>query len=232
MAAANTEQSIAYFGIYFFGMLFALLGALIGFVYMMTFAAQAFSSEAEYVLSLEDTQGLTATPKPGGAYYLVGDVARTRVWKPKRDQLAAAGEQTVKFNEGEINAWMTANLRPGAAPAGEDQPSILIIPGLPNVAIATDGLVYLNLPTTITAYGATNDFTISARVVLDADGLQLQAVSVSSAKVPLPSLLGAKILKFLGQGYQSTEDYKIVSDSFARADSVKVVGQELVFNLR
>jgi hypothetical protein len=215
MAAANTKQSIACFGIYFFGMPFALLGALIGFVYMMTFAAQAFSSEAEYVLSLEDTQGPTATPKPGGAYFLVGDVARTRAWKPKRYQLAAADEQTVKFNEGEINTWMTANLCPGAAPAGEDQPCILIIPGLPIVAIATDGLVYFNLSTKITTCGATNDFTISARVVLDADGLQLQAVSVSSAK----------ILRFLAQGYQSTDDYKIVSGSFSRADSVKVVGR-------
>lgn len=232
MEAANTEQSIAYFGIYLRGMLLALLGGLIGFIYMTSFKAQAFSSEAEHVVSLEETQGPAARPKPGGAYYLVGDVARTRAWQAKREQLAAAGKQTVKFKEGELNAWMSANLIPGAAPAGEDQASVLIIPGLPNLAIATDGLVYFNLPTIISAYGATNDFTISARLVLDADGLQLQALSVNSAKVPLPSLLGAKILRFLGQAYQSTEDYKIVSDSFARADSVEVVGQELVFNLR
>jgi hypothetical protein len=93
-------------------------------------------------------------------------------------------------------------------------------------------LVYFNLPTTITAYGTTNDFMISARLALDADGLQLQSLSVNSAKVPLPSLLGARILNFLGQAYQSTEDYKILSDALARADSVEVVGQELVFNLR
>jgi hypothetical protein len=162
----------------------------------------------------------------------VGDVSRTRTWQAKREQLAAVGEQTVKFKEGEINAWMIANLASGAAPAEEDQAGVLIIPSLPNVAIVTDGLVYFNLPTTITAYGTTNDFMISARLALDADGLQLQSLSVNSAKVPLPSLLGARILNFLGQAYQSTEDYKILSDALARADSVEVVGQELVFNLR
>jgi hypothetical protein len=232
MAAANTEQSIAHFGIYFRGMLLALLGGLIGFIYMTSFTALAFSSEAEYVVSLEETQGPAARPRPGGAYYLVGDVSRTRSWQAKREQLAAAGEQTVKFKEGEINAWMIANLASGAAPAEEDQAGVLIIPSLPNVAIVTDGLVYFNLPTTITAYGTTNDFMISARLALDADGLQLQSLSVNSAKVPLPSLLGARILNFLGQAYQSTEDYKILSDALARADSVEVVGQELVFNLR
>jgi len=230
--SATPEKSPGYFGVYFYAVLMALFGAFLGFFYMTTFAAQAFSSQPEYEASLEGLEEPIPAPKPGDAYYIEGDVSRTRAWEPKRAQLAAIGAQTVKFTEGEINAWMTAKFRPGAAPAGEEQPSVLIVPGVPNVAIAAEGVVYFNLPTTITIYGATSDFTISSRCGLSADGLEFHSVSVSSAKVPWPSLLGAEIIGVLAKGYQSTQEYKIVSDAFARAESVKVEGQELVFNLR
>ncbi|MFT5837456.1 MAG: hypothetical protein ACI9ZV_000961 [Candidatus Azotimanducaceae bacterium] len=234
MSADSTEKSS--FGVYFYATLMALLGALLGFVYMTTFTPQAFSSQAEYQASLADLEGREEpipVRKPGDAYYIQGIVPRTRSWEPKRLQLSAAGAQTVRFSEGEINSWMTAKFRPGVAPSGEDAPSLLIVPGVPNVAIADEGTVYFNLPTTISAYGASNDFTISARCGLDASaGVQFDSVSISSAKVPLPGIFGAKLYRMLMKGFESTEEYKIISEAFARAESIEVVGSELVFKLR
>jgi len=230
--SSTSDKSPSIFGVFFFAVLMALFGVLLGFVYMASFSAQAFSSQADYEASLKDIEEPIPEPRPGDGYYIEGEVSQTRSWEPKRDLLGAPGAQTVKFTEGEINAWMSAKFRPGAAISSEDASSILIVPGVPNVALLEAGTLYFNLPTTITAYGVKSDFTISAHCDLGADGFQFNSVNVSSAKVPLPNLLGAKILKVLAQGYQSTEEYTILFDAFARADSVDVEGRQLVFELR
>ncbi len=233
MTADSSDKSPSVLGVYFYATLMALFGALLGFAYMATFAAQAFSSQADYEASLAKLEEPIPAPKPGGAYYIEGDVSRTRTWEPKRLQLTAAGAQTVRFTEREINSWMAAKFRPGVASSAEGESDFLIAPGVPNLAITEAGDVYFNVPTTITAYGASDDFTISARCALDSSaGVQFTAVNISSARVPLPSIIGAKIYDVLVQGYKSTEEYKIISEAFARAESIEVVGGELVFKLR
>jgi hypothetical protein len=233
MSAASSEKSPSIFGVYFFAVLIALFGGLLGFFYMTTFEAQAFSSQAAHAAFVESLEEPIASVKPGDAYYIEGAVLPTRSWEAKRAQLAAPGAQSLAFSTGEINAWMSAKFRPGgAAPGGEGEGSILIVPGVPNVAIGDQGVFYLNLPAKISAYGSTNDFIVSARCSVSADGLQFQSVNVSSAKVPLPNLLGAKILEVLSQGYQATEEYKIIADAFARADSIVAEGNSLAVQLR
>ena len=233
MSVDSSEKPPSAIGVYFYATLIALFGALLGFVYMSSFAAQAFSSEAEYVASVTEVEGPAPAVKPGDAYYIEGDVSRTRTWEPKRVQLSAAGPQTVRFTEGEINSWMTAKFRPGTTPAGEEQPSLLIVPGVPNVAITASGTVYFNLPTTISIYGASDDYTLSARCEFDdSANINLQTVSLSSAKIPLSGIIGAKIFDVLFEGYKSTEEFEIISEAFARADSIQVIGNELVFKLR
>lgn len=229
--SVKSEKSPSVLGFYFYASLMALFGASLGFVYMVNFPAQAFSSQKEYEASLAELEAPIPAPKPGDAYFVEGPVVRTRTWEPKRAQLVAAGPQTVKFSAGEINAWMTAKFRPGSSPAGEVS-SVLIVPGVPNVAITEAGTLYLNLPTTITAYGSSSDFTVSARCVVDASGLQFKTIQVSSAKVPFPNSLGKKIFEILSQSYQSSEEYTILSDAFARANSIELIGGELVFKLR
>ncbi|MGZ0706761.1 hypothetical protein ACWPKO_00290 [Coraliomargarita sp. W4R53] len=227
-----SEKSPSAFGVYFYAVLMALLGALLGFIYMTTFPAQAFSSQADYQLSLAELEEPVAAPKPGDTYYIEGPVLSSRSWEGKRQKLATPGEQIVKFSAGEFNAWMSAKFRAGSTPSQEEQPSILIVPGVPNVGIAGEGEIFLNMPTTMTALGVSNDLTISVRCALHAAGVQIRSVSVSSAKVPVPSLLGARIVEVLSEGYRATEEYKIISDAFARADSIEVVGGEIIVKLR
>jgi hypothetical protein len=70
------------------------------------------------------------------------------------------------------------------------------------------------------------------RCALDAAKLKIRAVGVSSAKVPFPTFLGAKFIEVLSRGYVATEEYKMMIEAFARADSIAVVGDQIVFNLR
>jgi len=213
----------------------ALFGALLGFAYLTTFPSRAFSSQKEYEASLkkaEEAGDASPAPKPGDAYSIEGAILPTRTWEAKRQQLATPGARTVKFSEGELNAWMSAKFRPGMPAAGNDEPSVLIVPGVPNFAMTEAGTLYLNLPTTITAYGSKNEFAVSARCLADGSGIQIATVQVSSAKVPFPNLLGREILATLSKGFQSTEEYSIISEALARAESVEVVGGELVLELR
>jgi hypothetical protein len=181
---------------------------------------------------LENDEEAIEPPKPGKAYYIEGPVSRSRSWEPKRNLLAAPGAQTVTMTAGEINAWMAAKFRMAAPPTDEQETDVLILPGVPNVAFAEDGDLYLNLPATISAYGASNDFTISSKCALSATGLRFKNVHISSAKVPFVEQLGARIFEVLAQGYQETEEYGIITQAFARADSVQIKGSALVFELR
>jgi hypothetical protein len=220
-------------GVYFYATLMALFGAVLGFVYMATFPGQAFSSKADYEASLAESEESVSAPKPGDTYYIEGNVSGTRSWEPKRLQLAAEGAQSVRLSEGEINSWMTTKFRPGAIPSGEEAAGLMIVPGVPNFAITDEGIVYLNLATAISAYGAKGNFIISARCTLDASGeVRFKSVNVSSAKVPLPGILGRQIYQTLAKGFKETEEYAIISEAFARADSIEIEGSELIFNLR
>jgi len=230
--SVSSEKSPSIIGVYFYASLMALLGGLLGFVYLTTFPAQSFATEKEYQTALADSEEEgPVLPHPGNAYFIEGPVVRSRGWETKRQQFSASGPQTIRLSAGELNGWMDAKFRPGAAPAGDDS-GVLIVPGVPNIAFAEDGTVFLNIPTSVSGYGASNDYTVFARCQINTGGLNFDSVSVSSALVPMPSLLGKKVLEVLAKGYQSTEEYEIVSEAFARAESISVDQGELVFKLR
>lgn len=252
-----SERTPSAFGVYFYAVLMALFGALLGFVYMTTFSAQAFASQADYEAFLlqpaqpaksalpakivktskvDDSEELDEPnlgPKPGDAYYIEGAVLSSRSWQAKREQLALPGTQSVAFSVGEINAWMAAKFRKGnSSTETEEGAGILVVPGVPNVGIADAGEIFINLPVTLTAFGVTDDYTVSVRCALEATQLKIRSVGVSCAKVPFPQILGAKLVEVLSRGYAATEEYQIIIDAFARADSIAVVGEQLVLKLR
>ncbi len=229
----ENEKQPGVIGFYIYAIIMALFGACLGFAYLATFPAQAFASQAEYEASVAKSEEGEEPVfiKPGDAYYIEGPILRSRSWEPKRTQLAAPGPQTVRFSAGEINGWMTAKFRPAAAPTGEDASGLLIVPGVPNVGLV-DGGMYLNLPVNVTAYGASGDYTVSVFGPVDRSGLKVQSIGISSAKVPLPGIIGGQIIDTLSKGYQTTDEYKIIAEAFARADSIAVEVNELVFVLR
>lgn len=230
--SVKKEKSPSLFGVYFYAILMALFGALLGFAYLLTFPAQAFSSQKEYEASLSDLEEPLPAPKPGDAYYVEGPINSSLSWVPKRELLKSSAPQTVRFSAGEINGWVTDRFRPGVPPSGEDETNILVVPGVPNVAITDAGTMYFNLPTTISAYGSKNTFTVSARCVFDGAEIHLKTVQVGSAKLPFPNLLGSRLMAPLAQSFQSTGEYEVISGALARVESIEIVGGELVLKLR
>jgi hypothetical protein len=232
MSAASTGKSPSIFGVFFFATLMALLGAVLGFAYMASFEAQAFSSQEDYQDSLADMEEPVPAVKPGDAYYIEGTIASNRSWEAKRQQLAAGKAGSVRLAETELNAWMSAKFRAGTSSTDVDQAGLLIVPAVPSFALLGEGRFFFNLPLTITAYGSTSDFTLSARCHLDPSSkISFDEVSVCSAKVPLPNIIGVQLIGILMQSYEDTEEYQILADAFAHADTVAVEGHELVFNL-
>ncbi|MDA9317201.1 hypothetical protein N9Q19_00160 [Puniceicoccaceae bacterium] len=227
----NVEKPPSDLGVYFYAILTALVGGLLGFFYLTAFPAQTFYSQEEYEASIAELEEPIYS-KPSDAYYIKGPVLKTRAWEAKRQQLSASGAKTVRLSAGEINSWMASKFRVPEPQAGDDGPNILILPGVPNVGLVDGRGFYLNLPITITAYGAKGDYSLSAFGNLKPSGMKIKALGIRSAKVPLPNLIGKQILNTLSAGYKSTKEYRIVSEALARIESVEVEGDELVIVLQ
>lgn len=236
--ASNSNKSPSVLGLYLCAYIMAVVGLLLGFLYMSRFPLQAFDSEAEYQaeyqaqLAEREEMALVPGPRPGDAYYIQGPVAQGRFWESKRDLLAAEGARVVKFSAAELNAWLNSSFQPGAVDKDDAEGGILLVPESPNVALTESGAVYFNLPTRLITFGSERDVMISARGDLTKDGFQIDRLNMSSAKLPFANILGTEFLKLVGASFRESADYQVLSDAFARAESVEVVDGELVFNLR
>mgnify|MGYP000217350784 CR=1 FL=1 len=104
------EKSSSFLSVYFYGVLMALFGGLLGFIYLATFPAEAFSSVEEYEKSIAELEE-PIYAKPGDSYYIEGTTVRTRAWEDKRQQLSDGVAQTFSLSAGEINGWMAAKFR-------------------------------------------------------------------------------------------------------------------------
>lgn len=235
MAVPDTsEKQPSYFGVYFYAVLTALFGALLGFFYLATFPAQAFSSQQEYEASIANLKESEEPvySKPGDAYYIEGPVSRSRSWDSKRQQLTASGPQTVNLSASEINAWMMAKFRAVDPQKGDEESGIVISPGVPNVGLV-DGLgLFVNLPVTIEAYGASGEYEVSVFGSIEPSGFKLGSFQVNSAKLPLPNIIGKQVMNLLASGYKATEEYKIITEALDRLQSASVEGEQLVITLR
>jgi hypothetical protein len=239
----NSNKSPSVLGLYFCAFLMAVIGLLLGFVYMSCFPLQAFNSEAEYEAEhkaklaelaeeLAEGEEPVSDPLPGDAYYIQGLVAQERFWKSKRDLLAAEGARVVKFSAAELNAWFESSFQPGAVDRADAENGILLVPDSPNVGLSESGWVYLNLPLRFITYGSERDLVLSARGILIKDGFQIDTVHLSGAKLPFANYLGLELFKLVEASFRESVDWQILSDAYARAESVDVVDGEFVFNLR
>jgi len=66
-------------GLYFYATMMALFGATLGFAYMLSFPAQAFSSQEAYATMLAARAEPIPESKPGDAYYIEGSVLNANV---------------------------------------------------------------------------------------------------------------------------------------------------------
>jgi len=230
----TTEKQPSYSGVYFYAVLMALSGGLLGFFYLVSFPAQAFDSQEEYEaarVQLKEAEGIVYS-KPGDAYYVEGPILRTRSWEAKRQQLMISGPQTVSISAGEINGWMSAKFRISEPKKGGDESGMLIIPGVPNVGLVDGEGFFVNVPVNIEAYGYSGEYGVYLFGNIDSSGFKIKSLKISSAKVPLPNILGKQILNTLAAGYKNSEEYGIISKAFERIESAMVKEGQLAIVLR
>ena len=131
--AKNTEeQGPSVGGVIFCAVIVALVGALLGFLFLASVPPTSFKSVADLQAYLEKN------PEPVllDMSYFEGRISRGRSWEQKRETLLNGSATTVELTADELNAWMSSKFRNSSpAASDEDAPDIVILPGVPNFFI-------------------------------------------------------------------------------------------------
>jgi len=198
----------------------------------MSFPLEAYSSMRERTEALEARE--SPEPIPGDAFYIEGPTERARQWQTKREQLLDGSVQTMTVTPGEVNAWFETYFRSVPVSADEENRGLTLIPEAPNLGLGEDGEIYLNLPGEIRGYGLDGNYVLSAQVRFASGApadLLVDRLQVGGAAVPLPGLLGARVVSTIIDGFSSAEEYALLSEAWRRVESVEVVNGALVLTL-
>ena len=233
-ADKNTEEKDATLGgALFLGALVALLGALLGFMFLASVQPKAYQSVEELQAFLEKT----SEPSLLQASYLEGPVSRSRGWEQQRDALLNGRELTVELSAAEINAWMASKFRQSGSPASEDEEGtgVMILPGVPNLFIDADEGFFLNIPADVSIYGSAHTWMVIAQGHFT-DGLQVKfevdALHVNGAAIPVAGGLADRFLGALFQAYSQTEEFVALEKGWAKVESVELVEDTIRLKLR
>jgi hypothetical protein len=198
----------------------AVLGAIIGIIYMTSFPALAMASPQEVTKFIEGKEG--APVRPGEVFFFKGPIMRTTAWEATRTALLEGSDKTVDLTHAELNGWLSAKFKPGAAPTGEDSSGILIMPGVPNIYIDAD-VIHFSIPADLTIIGTRYACTVlgTGRIADVGNVLQfeIETVHIDSAKVPYVGLLGIRIVDTLLKAYSSSAEFIAMQDAWSRVES-------------
>lgn len=234
MSAAKTtkEEGPTLAGISFSAALLALVGALLGFLYLASVPPISFKSVADLNAYLEKKPELKLLDRS----YFEGPVSGSRSWEQKREVLLNGSATTVELTAGELNAWMSAKFRkPSAASAAGDKPGIVILPGVPNFFIDAAAGFFLNVPTEVTIYGSTHDRIMIALGRFSAGPqvqFQISALRVNDAAIPMIAGLSKQLLQVLLLAYSQTEEFVVCQKAWEKVESVELVSGAMRLKLR
>lgn len=233
MSAAKTaeQEGPTLAGISVSAVLLALVGALLGVLYLASVPPTSFKSVADLNAYLEKTPELKLLDRS----YFKGPVSSSRSWEQKREVLLNGSATTVELTAGEINAWMSAKFRKPSAAAAGDEAGIVILPGVPNFFIDAATGFFLNLPTEVSIYGSTHDRIIIAQGSFSAGPqvqFQISALRVNDAAVPVIAGLGKQLLQALLQAYSQTDEFVACQQAWEKVESVELVADTMRLKLR
>jgi hypothetical protein len=233
MSAAKTakQEGPTLAGISVSAVLLALVGALLGVLYLASVPPTSFKSVADLNAYLEKTPELQLLDRS----YFKGPVSSSRSWEQKREVLLNGSATTVELTAGEINAWMSAKFRKPSAAAAGDEAGIVILPGVPNFFIDAAAGFFLNLPTEVSIYGSTHDRIIIAQGSFSAGPqvqFQISALRVNDAAVPVIAGLGKQLLQALLQAYSQTDEFVACQQAWEKVESVELVADTMRLKLR
>ena len=221
-------------GAIIYGVLIALLGAILGFVFLASSPAIVYASVVDYENFLE-TDAAFEPAKPGDAYYFDVPSARGRGWEAKRDQILSGDPATVEISAGQLNAWMGAKFTPGEQKDSQVKSSVMITPGIPKFFVAGEDALYVNLPIDLSVYDNKRKYTVfskghfssgpSVRFVID-------ELHVNCAVIPVEGGVASKFVGALISAYSATEEFDSIRAAFDQVESVELSGETLRVTLR
>ena len=230
--ASKEYKEPSKFGIYI-GRMMAGLGAFLGFLYLASLPAKSFSSVQAYEKAVGE-QDSAAGLKPGEVYYLEGVTLRSRSWETVRKQFLEGSGDTVRLSSAELNAWFRSRFQPGQVPTGEDQPSIVMIPGSPNIFLEGAEHVYLSLPVELIFYGTELDWVFFAKGhFAPTDGgarFVIERMHANSAPLPGLAALSNSLVDFLLTAYSETDEFKAIREAWSGVKSVEVSGNSILLH--
>jgi hypothetical protein len=221
------------FFVFFYALVFCGFGLLLGVAYMMSFPLKVYSNLEERAAALEGRKSLDSVP--GDAFYIEGPTLRNRAWERKREQFLNGGATSLRVTPGEVNAWFAAKFRSANTETGEEESGLTLIPSLPSIGVSEEGTLYLNLPAKIKGYGMDGDHVLSARARYASGApakLLVEHLQIGGAAVPLPGVLGSRIVSKIIRGFSTAEEYALIREAWKRVESVEIGENALVFSLR
>jgi len=221
-ADKNIEKGATAFGVAICGIIVAILGGILGFVYMLSFPANAFNSETSMLAAYEDQGDAPSRP---GVYYLRGDVQRTPEWEVKRAALLSGETESVELKHEEINAWFAAKFRVSRPAKDDAEPNLLVTPSMPNLYF-TEETIHISMPTEISLFGKSGQCIITCKGHFgsgESPEFVLDSMHMNSAAIPLPSILGQQIVDTLLKAYVETDEYTALTETWSEVKSVEVV---------
>jgi hypothetical protein len=218
------------FGVAFCAIQVALIGALSGFTLLASISPEPFSSVAEYESDLEGNPQQTLID----AHYFRGARLSPGEWIQKREILLTANNTTVVLTNSEINSWIANKFKkPQPSFSQEEQPNLLVMPGLPNFFIdATQG-IHFSMPLEIVVFGKQIDcLLIGEGSFLGEDTIEfhLSGLSINGAAIPFPEELRDHLLDPFESFYENDE-FIALKEAWGKVDSVELSDNEIRLNL-
>lgn len=232
-AKKNEEKELTIGGILMSAVLMALVGMVLGFAFLVSFPLKVFSSAKDEADFLEKTE--MVAPIPGSIYYFKGPQLRGSGWEQKRGQFLSGEVTSVSMTDGELNSWAAANFRKPSASSVEEEPSVLILPGVPNFFALDSDSFYVSIPTEIVLLGHSDNYIFVAKGHFS-EGLTVKYVidelHVNNASIPVVGGIANKVMAILIRAYSGLEEVNSIGTAWERLESVELEANVIRFKLR
>lgn len=224
-----------FIGVVLFAFLFAIIGAISGFMLLAFAPSKSFETVAEQENFIKNYPRESLL----NSYWFEGPVEATPDLAQKRDRFLNSEEDaTIEFSDGEINAWISTEFsKPRATFLLKDRPGILILPDLPNFFIDESVGFTFRIPMEIIIYGKAyyNSMIVQGRFVEDPESyfveFQVETLRINDARIPLNKEWCLRLLTNLLQPYLKTDEFIDLLEAWEVVDSIELVDNTIRLNL-
>jgi len=219
-------------GVFFCAILVAFVGAVSGFLLLLSASPAPFDSVADYESAKEESVG---KPTLLDAYYYRGSEAEGDSWMAKRETLLTGSNTTVEFTDAELNAWITEIFsKLSTASTLEQKPDIYIAPGQPNFFIdPVEGLSFSLLLELFTFKKKHSCILICKGGFSGEDSTRFEPTSLrfNEAVVPSPVGLKTRLLSEVLETFGEIDELIELEKAWEKVESVELVENQIRINI-